>query len=62
MPEAELGIFGGSGFYELVGVLEEVEVETPYGRVSFGDGVQTWVNPRWPELQAALTAVVPQSV
>jgi len=34
MPEAELGIFGGSGFYELVEGLEEVEVETPYGRPS----------------------------
>ncbi len=31
MPEAEIGIFGGSGFYELLTDAEEVTVETPYG-------------------------------
>src|SRR5262249_53085333 len=30
MAEAEVGVFGGSGFYSLVDVVEEVEVETPY--------------------------------
>jgi FkbM family methyltransferase len=29
-------------------------VETCFGRVAFGDGAQTWVNPRWPELHRAL--------
>jgi 5'-methylthioadenosine phosphorylase len=29
--EAEIGVFGGSGFYELLDVVEEVVVETPYG-------------------------------
>ena len=35
MPEvshrAELGVFGGSGFYAFLDDVEEVEVETPYG-------------------------------
>ncbi|HXF97441.1 MAG TPA: S-methyl-5'-thioadenosine phosphorylase [Gaiellaceae bacterium] len=29
--DAEIGIFGGSGFYELFDGAEEVELETPYG-------------------------------
>jgi len=29
--EAEIGVFGGSGFYELLDVVEEVVVETPFG-------------------------------
>jgi len=31
MPEAEIGIFGGSGFYELLEEAEEVTLQTPYG-------------------------------
>jgi 5'-methylthioadenosine phosphorylase len=31
MSYAELGIFGGSGFYEFLDDVEEVEVETPFG-------------------------------
>ncbi len=31
MAEAEVGVFGGSGLYELVEWAREVEVETPYG-------------------------------
>ncbi|MGH2453746.1 MAG: S-methyl-5'-thioadenosine phosphorylase [bacterium] len=31
MPEAEIGVVGGSGFYELLEGAEEVDVETPYG-------------------------------
>ena len=34
MADAEIGIFGGSGFYSFVDVLDEVEVETPYGKPS----------------------------
>ena len=34
MAEAEIGVFGGSGFYSFVDVLDEVEVETPYGKPS----------------------------
>ena len=34
MTTAEIGIFGGSGFYELLESVEEVEVETPYGKPS----------------------------
>jgi len=34
MADAEIGIFGGSGFYSLLDDIEEVEVETPYGRPS----------------------------
>ncbi|MDQ7848707.1 MAG: S-methyl-5'-thioadenosine phosphorylase [Armatimonadota bacterium] len=31
MPEAEIGVFGGSGFYELLADAEEVTLQTPYG-------------------------------
>lgn len=34
LPKAEIGIFGGSGFYELISDGEEFEVNTPYGRPS----------------------------
>jgi 5'-methylthioadenosine phosphorylase len=34
MPDAEIGIFGGSGFYEFVDVVDEVTVETPFGAPS----------------------------
>src|SRR5579859_588927 len=34
MAEAEIGIFGGSGFYSFLDRVEEVEVETPYGKPS----------------------------
>jgi len=32
--QAEIGIFGGSGFYSFLGAVEEVEVETPFGKPS----------------------------
>jgi 5'-methylthioadenosine phosphorylase len=28
---AEIGIFGGSGFYEWLDAADEIEIETPYG-------------------------------
>ena len=31
VPRAEVGVFGGSGFYSLLDDVEEVELETPYG-------------------------------
>ncbi|MGH2375255.1 MAG: S-methyl-5'-thioadenosine phosphorylase [bacterium] len=31
MPEAEIGVFGGSGFYSLIEGAREVTVDTPYG-------------------------------
>lgn len=34
MPEAEIGIFGGSGFYSLVDGLSEHQIATPYGSPS----------------------------
>jgi 5'-methylthioadenosine phosphorylase len=34
MATAEIGVFGGSGFYSFLEDVEEVEVETPYGRPS----------------------------
>lgn len=34
MPEAEIGIFGGSGFYKLLDSYEEETIETPYGAPS----------------------------
>ena len=33
-PRAEVGVFGGSGFYSFLEDVEEVEVETPYGKPS----------------------------
>lgn len=33
-PGAELGVFGGSGFYSFLDDVETVEVDTPYGRPS----------------------------
>lgn len=33
-PQAEIGVFGGSGFASLLEDVERVEVETPYGRPS----------------------------
>src|SRR5215207_1821992 len=34
MAEAEVGVFGGSGFYALLDDVEEVWVDTPYGPTS----------------------------
>ena len=34
MSSAEIGVFGGSGFYSFLDATEEVEVETPYGAPS----------------------------
>ena len=33
-PRADVGIFGGSGFYEFLEDAEEVELDTPYGKPS----------------------------
>ena len=32
--KAEVGIFGGSGFYKFLDKIEEIAVETPYGSPS----------------------------
>jgi 5'-methylthioadenosine phosphorylase len=32
--QAEVGVFGGSGFYEFLNAVEEVDLETPYGKPS----------------------------
>jgi 5'-methylthioadenosine phosphorylase len=34
MVEADIGVFGGSGFYSFIEGAREVEVETPYGKPS----------------------------
>jgi len=34
MADAEIGIFGGSGFYSFLDEVEEVELQTPYGKPS----------------------------
>lgn len=34
MPKADVGVFGGSGLYELLDDAEELELETPYGTPS----------------------------
>ena len=31
LPRADIGVFGGSGFYEFLTGVEEIKVETPYG-------------------------------
>jgi 5'-methylthioadenosine phosphorylase len=33
-PAAELGVFGGSGFYSMLEDAEEIDLDTPYGRPS----------------------------
>jgi 5'-methylthioadenosine phosphorylase len=34
VAKAEIGVFGGSGFYSLLEDVQEVELETPYGKPS----------------------------
>ncbi len=34
MPQAEIGVFGGSGFTSFLEDVEEIELETPYGKPS----------------------------
>jgi 5'-methylthioadenosine phosphorylase len=34
MTQAEIGVFGGSGFYSFLEAVEEVELDTPYGKPS----------------------------
>jgi 5'-methylthioadenosine phosphorylase len=34
VAKAEIGVFGGSGFYSFLEEVEEIEVETPYGKPS----------------------------
>ena len=34
LPEAEIGVFGGSGFYEFLDDVTEVTVQTPFGSPS----------------------------
>jgi len=36
LPRVEIGILGGTGFYEIEGIegIEEVKLETPFGRTS----------------------------
>ncbi len=33
-PKADIGIFGGSGFYSFLSDIKEVEIDTPYGKPS----------------------------
>jgi 5'-methylthioadenosine phosphorylase len=41
MPTAEIGDFGGSGFYSLLEDVEEVDLETPYGKPSAPPSIGT---------------------
>ncbi|MFH1457452.1 MAG: S-methyl-5'-thioadenosine phosphorylase [Patescibacteria group bacterium] len=34
IPRAEIGVFGGSGFYDLIENVKEFEIETPFGKTS----------------------------
>ncbi len=38
MPRADIGVFGGSGFYQLDGDIKEIKIHTPYGPPS--DAIQ----------------------
>lgn len=33
-PKVEIGVFGGSGFYSFLDNVEEIEIDTPYGKPS----------------------------
>ena len=33
-PSADIGVFGGSGFYAFLDGVEQIEIETPYGEPS----------------------------
>ena len=46
MAGAEIGIFGGSGFYSFLDDVEEVELETPYGKPSGPFVIAVGVRPR----------------
>jgi len=41
-PTAEVGVFGGSGFYAFLDDVEVVEVETPYGPPSAPTRCRLW--------------------
>lgn len=34
LPKAEIGVFGGSGFYDLIENGKEIEIKTPFGKPS----------------------------
>jgi len=34
LNKADIGVFGGSGFYSFLSDIEEVKVDTPYGPTS----------------------------
>src|SRR4030043_1829348 len=34
LPQAQIGVFGGSGFYGLLSKGQEIEIKTPYGKPS----------------------------
>ena len=34
LDKADIGVFGGSGFYSFLENIEEVKVDTPYGKTS----------------------------
>ncbi|SRR6266550_3892212 len=46
MPDAEIGVIGGSGFYSLLGDVEQWEVTTPYGPPSAGLSVGVFAGRR----------------
>jgi FkbM family methyltransferase len=55
--EAELTtLFSTHGWLKGFAFPAQTKTRTPFGIVTFGDGAQTWVNPREPELHRALVS------
>jgi FkbM family methyltransferase len=55
--EAELtAVFTAHRWLKAFSFRSQTTTNTLFGAVTFGDGVQTWVNPRWPKLHEALVA------
>jgi FkbM family methyltransferase len=56
--EADLSaVFQAHGWLNAFMFSCQSHAHTVFGEVDFGDGVQTWVNPKWPELLPALLDV-----
>ena len=37
--KADIGVFGGSGFYSFLDNVEEIKIDTPYGKPSDSIGI-----------------------
>jgi FkbM family methyltransferase len=56
-PEIEVGLrrlFGGLGWHALHDIPLHTQAQTPWGPISFQDGTQAWINPRFFDLSTIL--------